>query len=72
MGIDEVLADGPAAQAGLDAGDRIVAVDALPVADVDTLHRVLGGERIGARVRVDLLRGARRMALDLVPVARRL
>lgn len=72
VGIDEVLADGPAAHAGLGAGDRIVAVDALPVADVDTLHRVLGGERIGARVRVDLLRGARRMALDLVPAARRL
>jgi hypothetical protein len=38
---------------------------------VDTLHRLLGGERIGRSVEVELLRGPRKLALDLVPAARR-
>jgi S1-C subfamily serine protease len=70
VGVDEVTPGGPAAQAGVQAGDRIVGVDATPTEDVDALHRVLGGERIGRAVRLDLLRGTRRMALDLVPGAR--
>ena len=52
------------------AGDRIVRVDGLPTQDVDTLNRVLGGERIGRSVRVELLRGAHKLALSLVPAAR--
>jgi S1-C subfamily serine protease len=70
VGVDEVLPDGPAARSGLRAGDRIVGVDQLPTKDVDTLNRVLGGERIGRSVRVDLLRGVQKLAIDLVPVAR--
>jgi S1-C subfamily serine protease len=70
VSIDDVVADSPAARAGLRAGDRIVGVDQLPTPDVDTLHRVLGGERIGRKVRVDLLRGAQKLALDMVPSAR--
>ena len=69
--VDEVLAGGPAARAGVKAGDRIVRVDDEPTADVDSLHRLLGGERIGRAVRLELLRGARKLALDLVPAARR-
>jgi len=53
-----------------EAGDRIVAVDGVSIKDVDTLHRVLGGERIGRGVRVDLLRGVDKLALDLVPSLR--
>jgi S1-C subfamily serine protease len=70
VGVDEVTPDGPAAKAGVQAGDRIVGVDAAPTADVDALHRLLGGERIGRPVQLDLLRGTRRMALELVPGAR--
>ncbi|HSC01462.1 MAG TPA: trypsin-like peptidase domain-containing protein [Burkholderiaceae bacterium] len=70
VGVDEVLADGPAARAGLKAGDRIVGVDGVPIKDVDTLYRVLGGERIGRGVRVELLRGADKLALELVPALR--
>jgi hypothetical protein len=40
------------------------------VEDVDALYRVLGGERVGRSVRVQLLRGVQMMALDLVPAAR--
>jgi len=70
VGVDEVLADGPAARAGLKAGDRIVGVDGVPVDDVDALYRVLGGERIGRSVRVELLRGVSKLALELVPALR--
>ncbi|HEU5293159.1 MAG TPA: trypsin-like peptidase domain-containing protein [Burkholderiaceae bacterium] len=70
VGVDEVLADGPAARAGLRAGDRVVTVDGVPIKDVDTLYRVLGGERIGRSVRVELLRGVSKLALELVPDVR--
>jgi S1-C subfamily serine protease len=70
VSVDAVLTGGPAERAGVLAGDRIVTVDALPTPDVDTLNRVLGGERIGRSVRVDLLRGGRKLALQIVPAAR--
>jgi len=70
VAVSEVLAGGPAAVAGLADGDRIVAIDEVATHDVDGLHRVLGGERIGRRVQVQLLRGARKLALDLVPAQR--
>jgi S1-C subfamily serine protease len=70
VAVNEVLADGPAARAGLRPGDRIVRVDAQPTRDLDTLHRLLGGERVGRPVRVELLRGPSKMAFDLVPAAR--
>jgi S1-C subfamily serine protease len=70
VSVDEVLSDGPAERAGVRAGDRIVRVDQLPTQDVDTLHRLLGGERIGRSVCVELLRGAHKLALNLVPAAR--
>ena len=67
VSVDEVLAGGPAQHAGLRSGDRIVAVDAAPTPDVDSLHRALGGEHVGRSVRLDLLRGAQRLGLDLLP-----
>ena len=70
VGVDEVLPDGPADRAGVKAGDRIVTVDGLAVKDVDTLYRVLGGERIGRTVRIELLRGVHKLALELVPAVR--
>jgi len=70
VAVNEVIAGGPAARAGVQPGDRIVRVDDHESRDVDTLHRLLGGERVGRAVRLDLLRGARRMALELVPAAR--
>ena len=70
VGVDEVLPDGPAERAGVKPGDRIVTVDGVPVKDVDTLYRVLGGERIGRAVRVELLRGVHKLALELVPAVR--
>jgi len=70
VGVDEVIKAGPAERAGMQAGDRIVRVDEQPTRDVDTLHRLLGGDSVGRAVRVELLRGPRKMQLDLVPAAR--
>ncbi len=70
VGVDEVLPDGPAERAGVKAGDRLVTVDGVPVKDVDTLYRLLGGERIGRAVRIELLRSVHKLALELVPAVR--
>src|SRR5574337_288725 len=70
VGVNEVVADGPAGRAGVRPGDRIVRVDAMPTRDLDTLHRLLGGGRVGARVQVELLRGPGRIALEIVPAPR--
>ncbi|MCW5635888.1 MAG: trypsin-like peptidase domain-containing protein [Rubrivivax sp.] len=71
VAVSDVQRGGPAAEAGLADGDRIVAIDGHATPDVDALHRLLGGERIGERVQVQLLRGTRRLSLALVPAARR-
>jgi len=70
VAVQQVVAGGPALQAGLAAGDRIVRVDEAATPDVDTLHRLLGAERVGREVRVELLRGPRKLALGMVPVPR--
>ena len=54
-------ADGPAGGAGLREGDIIVSLDGLPVAGLDDLHRLLTEDRIGAAVRLGILRGTERL-----------
>jgi S1-C subfamily serine protease len=68
--VDEVLADGPAARAGLRDGDRIVGIDDIAIGDIDQLHRLLGRERIGRRTTLRLLRGTADARVELVPQAR--
>ena len=63
----EVMPDSPAAAAGLRSEDLIVAVDGTPVAQVDEIHRLLVGDRIGAEVVLELVRQGRRVSLRLVP-----
>ncbi|HTI03997.1 MAG TPA: trypsin-like peptidase domain-containing protein [Gemmatimonadales bacterium] len=55
----------PAARAGLQAGDIIVAFDGQPVHGVDDLHRVLTGDRIGARATISAVRKAERLELHI-------
>jgi S1-C subfamily serine protease len=71
IGVDEVTPGGPADLAGLRSGDRLYAIDGEAVGDVDALHRLLGGARIGQPTRIDLLRGVRKMTVDVVPAAAR-
>jgi S1-C subfamily serine protease len=70
VSVNEVIKAGPADRAGVQPGDRIVRVDEHSTPDVDTLHRLLGGERVGREVRLELLRGPRKLALPMVPAVR--
>ncbi|MGH6672041.1 MAG: S1C family serine protease [Xanthobacteraceae bacterium] len=66
-----VEADSAAARAGLRAGDIIVALDGAPINGADDLVRALTGEKIGRRAAIDVLRGAERLTLSLVPGERK-
>jgi S1-C subfamily serine protease len=63
----EVIPGSPAAVAGLHPEDLIVAVDDRPVAEVDDVQRLMVGERIGAKVVLDVLRQGRSITVELVP-----
>jgi S1-C subfamily serine protease len=53
----EVLAESPAAKAGLKAGDMIVEVDELPVAKAGDLQRLMVGATLGHPLAIRVLRG---------------
>jgi len=55
----------PAARAGLQPGDIIVALGGDPVHGIDDLHRALTGERIGAPTTVVAVRKAERLELAI-------
>ena len=65
--VSEVESDGPAARAAMQAGDLIVRFAGEPVSGIDDLHRLLIEARIGARVPTEVLRGSRRVTLEVVP-----
>lgn len=60
----------PAAKAGLQEGDVIVALQGEPVEGVDVLHRLLTEERIGQSTRLTALRGSKRLEFTVVPEVR--
>ena len=57
----------PAQRAGLREGDVIVAVEGLPVAGVDDLHRVLTDVRVGVSCTLTVLRHTEKLELRIVP-----
>lgn len=64
VGLDE---RGPAARAGVRVGDLVVALNDRLVTSVDDMHRVLAKAEAGREVRLTLVRGDRRLEVELVP-----
>nr|WP_244670589.1 trypsin-like peptidase domain-containing protein [Rhodoplanes elegans] len=60
----------PAAEAGIVAGDVVLAIDGVPVTGADELVRILTGERIGRALAIELLRGGERRTVPVVPLER--
>ncbi len=67
--VDQVTPDSPAASAGLQAGDRILAVGGTPVTDATRIPRLIGASR-GRPLTLIVQRDGRRVVLG--PVAPRL
>jgi S1-C subfamily serine protease len=65
--IVQVVEDSPASAAGLRAEDLIVSLDDTPIAGVDQLHKLMIGDAIGRAIRFGIIRGGRRLDLELVP-----
>ena len=65
--ISAVEKDSPAAGAGLQVDDVIVAFGEAPVTGVDDLHRLLSSGRIGDGVDVVVLRRDRRLSIRVTP-----
>jgi S1-C subfamily serine protease len=63
----EVVPGSPAARADLRPEDLIVALDERPVAQVEDVQRLMVGDRIGAKVVLDVLREGRPITVELVP-----
>jgi S1-C subfamily serine protease len=68
--VESVEPGSPAASAGVERGDVVVAVDGAHVAGIDALQRALGADAIGRRVEIELLRGERKLTLAIVPSER--
>jgi len=64
----EVTSGSPAASAGVEAGDLIVALDGNACESLDDLHRLLTEERIDTTVTLVVLRRDRRLDIELRPV----
>jgi S1-C subfamily serine protease len=65
--VTHVEGETPAAKAGLEPGDLVVAIDDRPVETVDDVHRLLGPEAIGRALTVTYVRGARRRQATVTP-----
>jgi len=69
--VSTVEPDSAGARAGLKSGDIIVALDGEAIAGADDLVRALTGEKIGNEVALDVLRGAERLTISVVPRERK-
>jgi serine protease Do len=68
--VTDVAADGPAAQAGLQVGDQILAVDGRPVHTVDELIAVLWSHSVGDSVALTIVRGGTQTQVQVTLAAR--
>ncbi|MFZ9238025.1 MAG: RIP metalloprotease RseP [Burkholderiaceae bacterium] len=68
--LGEIVPDGPAAQAGLQAGDRIIAIDDQPIADAIAFIQTLQAAP-GRSIKIEWLRQGQPMSASLTPRAER-
>lgn len=64
--LHSIVADGPAARAGVREGDVLLSLDGRPVEGPGPLLRMLTADAIGRQVRLQLLRQGRLLELDVV------
>jgi S1-C subfamily serine protease len=57
---------GPAARAGLEAGDRLYALNGSGIATVDDIHRLLSHQSPGTRLALKLLRSGQPLELEII------
>jgi serine protease Do len=65
--VSEVVDGAPAARAGMQAGDLLVALDGVPIHGMNDLQRLMVAERIGATATFTVARDERVFELPLVP-----
>ncbi|HZL73444.1 MAG TPA: trypsin-like peptidase domain-containing protein [Planctomycetota bacterium] len=65
--VTSVEEGGPAERAGLRPRDVIVAFGEAPTPDVDALHRLLTGELTGKPASLTILRGGKKVTVEVVP-----
>jgi S1-C subfamily serine protease len=64
----EIVADSPAASAGVALGDRMIALDGIAIDGIDGLQRLLDSSWIGRDCELQVLRGSSVVRLKLRPV----
>jgi S1-C subfamily serine protease len=69
--VGTVEPDSAAARCGLKTGDILIGLDGATIAGADDLVRALTGEKIGRDVALDVLRGAERLTISVVPQERK-
>jgi S1-C subfamily serine protease len=69
--VSEVEPGGPAAAAGVLAGDLLLSADGMAIEGADALIRLLNSERIGKAITLALLRGGQVEHRTVVPVERK-
>ena len=71
--LNEIVPDSPAAKAGVQMGDVIVAFNGQPVFDVRSLNARIVGTKIGSRISVDVWRGGqvKHLNVRLTPLPQR-
>lgn len=65
--VTEVVANGPAARAGVRDGDLLIGFNGSPVQRTDDLHRLLTGEIAGTALPLRLLRGTELVTVEISP-----